>query len=69
MQIFDHNIGFREKRQFFRQKLAKIAENCDHNIGPLNNVMISEVSMTKKSAISAQGKAIYAEKYHNIGFQ
>jgi hypothetical protein len=34
MQIFDHNIGFGENRQFFRRKLAKIAENCDHNIGP-----------------------------------
>jgi hypothetical protein len=27
----DHNIGFREKRQFFS---PKIAENCDHNIDP-----------------------------------
>jgi hypothetical protein len=34
MHKFDHNIGFWEKRQFFRRKLAKIAENCDHNIGP-----------------------------------
>jgi hypothetical protein len=32
MQIFDHNIGFWDKRQFFRRKLAKIAQNCDHNI-------------------------------------
>jgi hypothetical protein len=30
----DRNIGFWEKRQFFRRKLAKIAENCDHNIDP-----------------------------------
>jgi hypothetical protein len=30
----DRNIGFREKRQFFRQKLAKIAEICDHIIDP-----------------------------------
>jgi hypothetical protein len=30
----DHNIGFRQKRQFFRRKLAKIAENCAHNIDP-----------------------------------
>jgi hypothetical protein len=30
----DHNICFREKRQVFRQKLGKIAENCDHNIDP-----------------------------------
>jgi hypothetical protein len=28
MQNFDHNIGF------FRQKLSKIAKNCDHNIDP-----------------------------------
>jgi hypothetical protein len=34
MHIFYHNIGFWEKRQFFRRKLAKIAENCDHNIDP-----------------------------------
>jgi hypothetical protein len=34
MQTFDHNIGFWEKRQFFHQKLSKIAENCDHNIDP-----------------------------------
>jgi hypothetical protein len=34
MQIFDHNIGFWEKRQFFRRKLSKIAENCDDNIDP-----------------------------------
>jgi hypothetical protein len=31
---FDHNIVFLEKRQLFRRKLAKIAENCDHNINP-----------------------------------
>jgi hypothetical protein len=30
----DHNIGFWEKRQFFRRKLAKIVENCDQNIDP-----------------------------------
>jgi hypothetical protein len=32
----DHNIGFWEKRHFFRRKLAKIAENGDHNIDPRN---------------------------------
>jgi hypothetical protein len=31
---FDHNIGFWEKRQFFRRKLSKIAENCDNNVDP-----------------------------------
>jgi hypothetical protein len=34
MQKYDHYIGFREKRQFFRRKWAKIAENCDRNIDP-----------------------------------
>jgi hypothetical protein len=29
MQKSDHNIGFREKRQFFRRKLQK-----NHNIDP-----------------------------------
>jgi hypothetical protein len=37
MQNCDHNIGFREKRKFFRQKLAKIAEISDHNIDPWTN--------------------------------
>jgi hypothetical protein len=31
MQKFDQNIGFLEKRHFC-SKLAKITENCDHNI-------------------------------------
>jgi hypothetical protein len=29
-----HNIDFREEGQFFCWKLAKIAENCEHNIDP-----------------------------------
>jgi hypothetical protein len=33
-QNADHNIGFLEKRLCFCPKYAKIAENCDHNIGP-----------------------------------
>jgi hypothetical protein len=36
----DHNIGFGEKREFFRRKLSKIAENCDHNIGPCSNFFL-----------------------------
>jgi hypothetical protein len=35
MQNIDHDVGFWEKRQFFRRKLAKIAENCDHNLNPI----------------------------------
>jgi hypothetical protein len=27
-------LVFEKKRQFFRRKLSKIAENCDHNIDP-----------------------------------
>jgi hypothetical protein len=34
LQKFDHNIGFWRKTQFFHGKLAKIAENCDHNFDP-----------------------------------
>jgi hypothetical protein len=26
-----------EKKQLFRPKLSKIAENCDHNIGPVQS--------------------------------
>jgi hypothetical protein len=29
LQKFDHNFGFWEKRQYFRRKLAQIADNCD----------------------------------------
>jgi hypothetical protein len=34
MQKFDPNIGFWEKRNFFRRKLSKFAENCYHDIDP-----------------------------------
>jgi hypothetical protein len=37
----DHNIGIKEKRQFFRWNLGKIAENCDHNIDPCNSRALS----------------------------
>jgi hypothetical protein len=40
MRNFDHNIGFWEKRQFFRRKLSKIAENCDHNIDPRKEKLV-----------------------------
>jgi hypothetical protein len=36
MEKGDHYIGFHGERQFVHRKLAKIAENSDHNIGPLN---------------------------------
>jgi hypothetical protein len=34
MQNFGHNIGFEKNANFFRRKMAKIAENFDHNIDP-----------------------------------
>jgi hypothetical protein len=41
MQHFDHNIGFWEKRKFFHRKLRKIAQNCDHNIDPWAQDLLS----------------------------
>jgi hypothetical protein len=35
-KFFIITLVFLEKRQFFRRKLSKIAENCDHNIDPSN---------------------------------
>jgi hypothetical protein len=37
MQNFNHNIGFEKNAIFFAENLAKIAENCDHNINPRND--------------------------------
>jgi hypothetical protein len=45
MQNFDRNIGFWEKRQFFRRKLSKIAENCDRNIDPWNGFFSSPIQI------------------------
>jgi hypothetical protein len=33
-RFFAENWQNEKKRRFFRRKLAKIAEKCDHNIGP-----------------------------------
>jgi hypothetical protein len=38
-------LDFWEERQFFRRKLAKIAENCDHNIDP--SFIIFKIFLTK----------------------
>jgi hypothetical protein len=35
MQKFHSIIVFQQKANFFRRKLSKMAENCDHNIDPL----------------------------------
>jgi phage major head subunit gpT-like protein len=42
----------RKKRQFFRRKLAKIAENCDHNIDPR---MASDFFQAKLSRRAGNG--------------
>jgi hypothetical protein len=39
-----------EKRHFYRRKLAKLAENCDHNITPGVDVMILKMFSPKKFA-------------------
>jgi hypothetical protein len=46
----DHNIGFWEKRQFFRRKLSKIAENCDHNIDPWSCALQADARTTAARA-------------------
>jgi hypothetical protein len=47
----DHNIGFWEKRQFFRRKLSKIAENCDHNIDPRSVKWPANLQLKKRQLI------------------
>jgi hypothetical protein len=37
VQKLDPEIDFQEKRRFFRQKLAKIAENIARNIGSVSH--------------------------------
>jgi hypothetical protein len=32
MQTIHHSNGFPEKRQYFRRKMEKIADNCDYII-------------------------------------
>jgi hypothetical protein len=48
MKKIDHNVGFWEKRHFFRRKLAKIAENCDHNIDPSWSSYFTDVIIFEK---------------------
>jgi hypothetical protein len=33
-------LVFEKKRQFFRRKLSKIAENFDHNIDPKSGIKV-----------------------------
>jgi hypothetical protein len=60
MQNFYHNIGFWEKRQFFRQNLSKIAENCDHNIDP---VFLSHISSVTNQPIEWKS---FEQQYHSL---
>jgi hypothetical protein len=75
MQNFDHNIGFWEKRQFFRRKLSKIAENCDHNIDPwLNSISrpiapVSSVAggdITTRPDHAARATILYQKKFQAL---
>jgi hypothetical protein len=71
MQIFDHNIGFLEKRQFFRRKLSKIAENCDHNIDPKTRQWTKYVKCgvdvkILKSCLNLAGAEIGGNIFKNI---
>jgi hypothetical protein len=50
MQNFDHNIGFWEKRLFFRRKLSKNAENCDHNIDPRLGLLTKVIYIAEDSS-------------------
>jgi hypothetical protein len=62
MQNFDHNIGFCEKRQFFRRKLSKIAENCDHNIDP-RPYPFCRILATKEPATNGKSKKCNSEYF------
>jgi hypothetical protein len=60
MKTFDRNIGFRAKRNFFRRKLAKIAENSDHNIDPWKLTAI--ISRTRKNGGKFRGVRFSRQK-------
>jgi hypothetical protein len=51
MQIFANNIVFLEKCQMFHRKLAKIADNCDHNIDPWSRIVEKECTKKIQSSI------------------
>jgi hypothetical protein len=52
-------LFFEKNANFFRRKLSKIAENCDHNIGPWKFVPLEildwVVTKTAKFSKSVQG--------------
>jgi hypothetical protein len=65
MKNFDHNIGFWEKRNFFRRKLSKIAKNCDHNIDPWKQAG-SHVQGDQIGWIFAKWAIVYFRQLFNI---
>jgi hypothetical protein len=64
---------FQEKRQFFRRKLGKIAENCDHNIDPKffrleNTKTIFLHSVKKKREKPIKNKNLQGRKTNKFFF-
>jgi hypothetical protein len=64
--MFDHNIG--EKRQFFRRKLAKIAEKCDHNIDPWRDSNPGLLFLTRMRCRLCQAAMEDIKDYCNLFF-
>jgi hypothetical protein len=68
----DHNIGFIEKRHFFRRKLTKITENCDYNIDPWSSEFepflfySSKFSAWLKVSISCQAQNFFGDIFLHI---
>jgi hypothetical protein len=67
-KIFITTLVFEKKRQFFRQKLSKIAENSDHNIDPW---YIDEATFFQKSMprFSPKNVAAFVEVAQGDGRQ
>jgi hypothetical protein len=58
MQNINHNIGFWEKRQLFRRKLSKIAENCQKSPkwAPVFRRVLPDLSHPLRRDITHNGK-------------
>jgi hypothetical protein len=53
-----------KKRQFFSIKLAKIAENCDHNIGPWPQRFDDANELTATLMATSMKEDHYYPNYH-----
>jgi hypothetical protein len=51
-------VGLWEKRQFFRRKLSKIVENCDHNIDP--SIFLAKLNKRMNFSTSPQSEIIHS---------